>query len=120
MGVLPVGKIWAGNRIYGKAAELEPANAVISDHLGDAYWLGGRKNEAGFQWNHVLVMKDDTGEVDYDFVRRKIDGEAPKNEVPPYNEELIEEKSRKFPKSKPFGLKKAVGELYLLATEQEI
>ena len=81
-----------------KAAELEPANAVISDHLGDAYWLGGRKNEAGFQWNHVLVMKDDTGEVDYDFVRRKINGEAPKNEVPPYNEELIEEKIKEISK----------------------
>ena len=81
-----------------KAAELEPANAVICDHLGDAYWLDGRKNEAGFQWNHVLVMNDDTGEVDFDLVRRKIDGEAPKNIVPKYDEKLIEEKIKEISK----------------------
>lgn len=28
-----------------KAAELEPANALINEHLGDAYWLGGRKTK---------------------------------------------------------------------------
>ena len=81
-----------------KAAESEPANAVICDHLGDAYWLAGRKNEAGFQWNHVLVMSDDTGEVDYDLVRRKINGEAPQNIVPKYDEKLIEEKIKEISK----------------------
>ena len=79
-----------------KAAEAEPANAVICDHLGDAYWLAGRKNEAGFQWNHVLVMTDDIGEVDYDLVRRKIEGEAPQNIVPNYDNNLIEEKIKEI------------------------
>ena len=46
-----------------KAAELEPANALINEHLGDAYWLGGRKNEARFQWHHALTLPDDSGEV---------------------------------------------------------
>lgn len=81
-----------------KAAEIEPANAVICEHLGDAYWLAGRKNEAGFQWNHVLVMTDDTGEVDYDLVRRKIDGEAPQNMVPKYDAKIIEEKIKEISK----------------------
>jgi tetratricopeptide (TPR) repeat protein len=72
-----------------KAAELEPANAVISNHLGDAYWFVGRKNEAGFQWNHVLTMKDETKEVDYDEVRNKIKGEAPQNKVPTYDKTII-------------------------------
>ena len=72
-----------------KAAELEPANAIISNHLGDAYWFGGRKNEASFQWNHVLTMKDDTKEVDYDEVRAKINGQAPKNDIPQYDASVI-------------------------------
>ncbi len=72
-----------------KAAEIEPANAVISNHLGDAYWFVGRKNEAGFQWNHVLTMKDETKEVDYDEVRNKINGVAPKNDVPTYDKSLV-------------------------------
>lgn len=75
-----------------KAAEIEPANAVITDHLGDAYWFGGRKNEARFQWNHVLTMKDDSGEVNYDNVRKKIAAGIVKNEIPPYNETMVDEK----------------------------
>ena len=72
-----------------KAAELEPANATISNHLGDAYWFGGRKNEASFQWNHVLTMKDETKEVDYDEVRAKINGKAPQNNIPKYDTSVI-------------------------------
>lgn len=75
-----------------KAAEIEPANAVITDHLGDAYWFGGRKNEANFQWNHVLTMTDTTGEVNFDNVRRKIGGGQVVNDVPAYDQKLIEEK----------------------------
>lgn len=55
-----------------KAAEIEPANAVISDHLGDAYWFGKRKNEAIFQWRHALTMKDDSGELKPEDVKKKI------------------------------------------------
>lgn len=55
-----------------KAAETEPSNAVISDHLGDAYWFGNRKNEAGFQWRHALTMKDESGELDRAKVKEKI------------------------------------------------
>ena len=55
-----------------KASELEPANALINDHLGDAYWQAGRKTEAVFQWKHTLKMKDDSEEVDYDKIEQKI------------------------------------------------
>ena len=55
-----------------KAAELEPANALINEHLGDAYWQGGRKNEARFQWQHALTLPDDTGEVIRKDVENKI------------------------------------------------
>lgn len=55
-----------------KAAEIEPANALINSHLGDAYWLGGRKNEARFQWQHALSLPDDSGEVNSKEVEQKI------------------------------------------------
>jgi Flp pilus assembly protein TadD len=42
-----------------KAVELEPADPDINNHLGDAYWMAGRKSEAGFQWNRVLSLSPD-------------------------------------------------------------
>ena len=33
-----------------------PANAVIVDHLGDAYWQVGRRREAEWQWSRVLTL----------------------------------------------------------------
>jgi tetratricopeptide (TPR) repeat protein len=42
-----------------KAVELEPADATLNDHLGDAYWKVGRKTEARFQWRRALTLKPD-------------------------------------------------------------
>ncbi len=56
-----------------QASDMNPGNAVISDHLGDAYWFGGRKNEAVFQWKHALDLKEDAESVDKDAIRRKIE-----------------------------------------------
>ena len=36
------------------AVALEPADPVINDHLGDGYWLVGRRQEAAFQWRRAL------------------------------------------------------------------
>lgn len=55
-----------------KAVEYYPSSAIISAHLGDAYWLTGRKNEARFQWQHALKLKDEGGELDIDTTRKKI------------------------------------------------
>ncbi|MFM2043413.1 MAG: hypothetical protein RLY86_1989 [Pseudomonadota bacterium] len=33
-----------------RAAELEPLDPTINDHLGDVYWAAGRRAEARFQW----------------------------------------------------------------------
>ncbi len=75
-----------------KAAELEPANAVISNHLGDAYWNSDRKNEAYFQWNHTLSSKDDAKEVNLAEVRKKIENGLPAHKPLNFNKKLIEEK----------------------------
>ena len=41
------------------AAEMEPGDPDINDHLGDAYWKVGRKTEAEFQWRRVLTLEPD-------------------------------------------------------------
>ena len=35
---------------------MKPADPVVNDHLGDAYWRMGRKLDAHFQWNHARDM----------------------------------------------------------------
>lgn len=74
-----------------KAAEIEPLNAVISDHLGDAYWFGDRKNEARFQWKHALTMKDDSGELIRSDVKSKIENGIKKEPSLSYDKNIIEE-----------------------------
>jgi tetratricopeptide (TPR) repeat protein len=37
-----------------KASLLMPVDAVVTDHLGDVYWMVGRKREAQFQWHRAL------------------------------------------------------------------
>lgn len=72
-----------------KASELEPANALICAHLGDAYWQAGRKEEATFQWKHTLKMKDDSKEVDMDEIKDKINEGMKKAKVLSHDEEKI-------------------------------
>ena len=55
-----------------KASELNPQNAVISDHLGDAYWFGGRKYEAVFLWKQALKQKEEQEELNLKRVKQKI------------------------------------------------
>jgi len=42
-----------------QAVELEAGDPEINNHLGDAYWRVGRKDEAQFQWRRVLTLKPD-------------------------------------------------------------
>lgn len=74
-----------------KANQMEPANALISDHLGDAYWFGGRRNEARFQWKHALTLEDESGEVDRKATKRKIRDGLSQNKVPDFDKKIIEE-----------------------------
>ncbi len=49
-------------RLLEHAAELEPEDASITGHLGDAYWSAGRHLEAEEQWRRALVLKPDPDE----------------------------------------------------------
>jgi tetratricopeptide (TPR) repeat protein len=42
-----------------QAIELEAGDPDINNHLGDAYWRVGRRDEANFQWQRVLTLNPD-------------------------------------------------------------
>ena len=41
------------------ALKILPSDPTLNDHLGDAYWKVGRKEEALSQWKRVLIFKSD-------------------------------------------------------------
>ena len=83
-----------------KAAEMYPSSAIISSHLGDAYWFAHRKNEAKFQWQHALKLKDDSGELNIDETKNKIENGLEIEPSLTYNKEKIEETIKKIKKQK--------------------
>jgi tetratricopeptide (TPR) repeat protein len=54
-----------------KASLLEPVDPIVTDHLGDVYWMNDRKLEAQFQWRRALSFKPT--EVDQKRIQRKLD-----------------------------------------------
>lgn len=64
-----------------QASDMNSGNAVISDHLGDAYWFIGRKNEAVFQWKHALVLREDSDSIDKKAIKDKIENNNIENTV---------------------------------------
>ena len=81
-----------------KAVELYPSSAIISSHLGDAYWFAHRKNEARFQWRHALQMKDDSGELDIDATKEKIINGIKSEPKLDYDKEQAEQTIKKIRK----------------------
>lgn len=75
-----------------RASEMEPANALISDHLGDAYWQAGRKIEAKFQWNHAIVLKGDLDEVNVEEVERKLENGMDEVIIPEFDRVFVSER----------------------------
>ena len=54
------------------AVELSPTSATIIDHLGDIYWVIGRKKEAMYQWERALNYNPTKKEKNY--ILEKLDG----------------------------------------------
>jgi tetratricopeptide (TPR) repeat protein len=46
-------------QLLEQAAQGEPADVEINEHLGDAYFAAGRRNEARFAWKAALVYAED-------------------------------------------------------------
>lgn len=54
-----------------QASLLEPVDPVVTDHLGDVYWMVGRTLEAQFQWRRALSF--DPADKDALRIRRKLE-----------------------------------------------
>src|SRR5690606_15194168 len=54
-----------------KASLLEPVDPVVTDHLGDVYWMNDRKREARFQWHRALSFNPEEKEAAR--IRRKLE-----------------------------------------------
>ena len=85
-----------------RAAEMYPSSAIISSHLGDAYWHAHRKNEAVFQWKHSLRLKDENKELNVDETNDKIENGLKSEPNLTYDKENIEETIKKIKKMTPF------------------
>lgn len=83
-------------KVLERASEYLPSNAVIYDHLGDAYWQVGRKAEARFQWNHALQAKDDLEELDQEVIKSKIENGIEKSTPILFNEQLLMDRLKAF------------------------
>ena len=54
-----------------RASLLEPVDPVVTDHLGDVYWMNDRKLEARFQWRRALSFQPT--EKDQARIQRKLE-----------------------------------------------
>ena len=54
-----------------KASLLMPVDPIVTDHLGDVYWMVGRKREAQFQWHRALSFQPEP--KDATRIQRKLD-----------------------------------------------
>ncbi|QJE71880.1 tetratricopeptide repeat protein [Aerophototrophica crusticola] len=56
---LKQGDIAGAVELLERAVELHPLDPAMNDHLGDAYWAAGRKQEARFQWTRAAQQSAD-------------------------------------------------------------
>ncbi len=61
--LLREGDINAAVATLERAVELEPQDATINGHLGDAYWAAGRRLEATYQWRRALTLNPEPGDA---------------------------------------------------------
>lgn len=87
-----MGKYEEAAKVLERASEYLPANAIVYDHLGDAYWQIGRPAEARFQWQHALSLKEDGEELNKDIIKRKIEKGAQLPAALNFNETLLVER----------------------------
>ena len=85
--MLRQGSVPEAVRTLERAVELEPEDASINGHLGDAYWAAGRKLEATYQWRRALIFNpapDDAAKLEAKLQQRTAanGGERPIGSVP--------------------------------------
>ena len=79
-------------KVLERASEYLPSNAVVFEHLGDAYYQVGRKNEAKYQWQHALHATEDKEDLDIIAVQEKLKNGMEKQTPIPFDDELLQER----------------------------
>lgn len=87
-----MGKYKDAAKVLERASEYLPTNAVVFDHLGDAYWQSGRKDEARYQWQHTLKASEDKEDLDEAAVIQKIENGMEKARPIIFDEKLLNER----------------------------
>lgn len=71
------GDLAQGIPLLEEASQKEPGMGEISEHLGDAYWMAGRRIDARYAWNNALVQSDGadaqrlSGKIDFGLKAKK-------------------------------------------------
>ncbi|MBO4294826.1 MAG: tetratricopeptide repeat protein [Alphaproteobacteria bacterium] len=91
-----MGKYADAVKVLERASEYLPSNAVVFEHLGDAYWQAGRKNEARYQWQHALKSSEDRDEINESDIMRKIEHGTGHVAPVAYDEQLLAERLKTF------------------------
>ena len=55
-----------------RAVAAMASDSLVNDHMGDIYWMVGRKREAEIQWHRALSLKPAT-EADTQRIHAKLD-----------------------------------------------
>ena len=63
-----------------RATELEPSDPEITGHLGDVYWVLGRRDEARFKWRLALSLSTD--EAEQKMLSDRLENGLPASETP--------------------------------------
>jgi Flp pilus assembly protein TadD len=58
-GYYRIGDIARALPLLEQAAQGQPGSVTINEHLGDAYWLAGRRFEARYAWRAASINADD-------------------------------------------------------------
>ena len=66
-----------------RATELEPSDPEITGHLGDVYWVLGRRDEARFKWRLALSLSTDDAEQR--MLTDRLENGLPASEIPGSN-----------------------------------
>ena len=91
-----MGKYQEAVKVLERASEYLPSNAVVFNHLGDAYWQSGRKDEARYQWQHALKASEDKEDINEDEIAHKIEKGLLNVTSVSFNEELLNERLKAF------------------------
>ncbi len=62
-GYYIIGDYLLAEKFLRQAIEIMPLDPIVNDHYGDILWKLGRKIQAKYYWENVLIFKDTENEM---------------------------------------------------------